>query len=282
MIKNNSIKNSQEYWESYSIQVPDGYKDHWIDDNGKPLSEEIFKEVSDFVIDKLGNDSDQKYILEVGCGTGKILSNIEKSYNSKNIFGIDFSLNQINVAKKNCSRCMLFNNDLESFKHENPEIYNKGFDLIFLHSVTQYFPSEQYFDDFLNLTFEALKVNGILLIIDMPIVWYKEHMYGGSEKKTSYVLFKKFLKSILYDLKLKKYLDKFLNIKNRSSNLQKEEIANIQITVPKFEIFWVDPLKLEKFAENRFKKCELIIQPFKNKTIEYKRFRPIAVLSGKI
>ena len=45
--KNNSIKNSQAYWESYSIQVPDGYKDHWIDDDGKPLSfdnkTEIFK-----------------------------------------------------------------------------------------------------------------------------------------------------------------------------------------------------------------------------------------------
>ena len=279
--KNNSIKNSQAYWESYSIQVPDGYKDHWIDDDGKPLSEEIYKEVSDFVIDKLGNDSDQKYILEVGCGTGKILSNIEKNYNSKNIFGIDFSLNQINVAKKNCSKCILFNNDLQSFKNENPEIYAKGFDLIFLHSVTQYFPSEQYFDDFLNLVFEGLKVNGILLIIDMPIVWYKEYMYGSSEKNTSYVLFKKFVKSILYKLKFKKYFDKFLKFKNRSSNLQTEEIGNKQITVPKFEGFWADPLKIEKFAENRFKKYELIYQPFKNKPITGKRFRPIAILSGK-
>lgn len=281
MKKNLSTKNVQDWWESYSKQVPDGYKDYWIDDNGKPMRDEIFKEIADFVVDKLGKDSEQKKILEIGCGTGKILSNIEKISISKNIFGIDFSLNQINTAKKNCSKCFLYNNDLESFKLENPDIYESGFDLIFLHSVTQYFPSEEYFDDFLNLAFKALRINGKLLIIDMPIVWYKKYMSSTDAKSSSYVLFKKLVKSILYKFKLKKYFEKFLKIKNKLSNVQTYEMGNKQITLPKFEAFWVDPLKIEKFAENRFKKYELIYQPFKNKPISLKKFRPIAILSGK-
>ena len=106
-------------------------------------------------------------------------------------------------------------------------------------------------------------------------------MYGSSEKETSYVLLKKLVKSIFQKFKLNKTLEKFLEIKNRTSNLQIEEVGNKQITVPKFEGFWADPLRIEKFAEKKFKKYELIYQPFKNKPISGKRFRPIAILSRK-
>lgn len=90
-MKNNlSIKNVQDWWESYSKQVPDGYKDYWFDDNGNPMGEEIFKEIADFVVDKLGKDSEQKRILEIGCGTGKILSNIEEIFYFKKYFRYRF------------------------------------------------------------------------------------------------------------------------------------------------------------------------------------------------
>ena len=70
-----NFKDIQEYWEVISqSDLDQDFKDHWIDENGDPVNEKLFKEIAEYIVNF---DSSSKTILEVGCGTGRILKNIQ-------------------------------------------------------------------------------------------------------------------------------------------------------------------------------------------------------------
>ena len=139
------FKNIQEYWEVISeSDLDQDFKDHWIDENGDPVNEKLFQEIAEYIVNF---DSSSKTILEVGCGTGRILKNIQIINKNIKLFGIDISQNQVNLCKENVLYCVLHAGDLKSFIKEFPLA---NFDLIFLHSVTQYFSSQKYFEHLLD------------------------------------------------------------------------------------------------------------------------------------
>ena len=261
------LKDIQEYWEVISkSDLDQDFKDHWIDENGDPLNEKLFKEIAEYIINF---NSSSKTILEVGCGTGRILKNIQNKDKNINLFGIDISQNQINLCKENVLDCVLHAGDLESFIKEYPL---SNFDLIFLHSVTQYFPSQEYFECFLDQAYSQLNIGGSLLLIDVPNSWYIDLV---DEKKITTIR--------LIKLLIKKLIPKFI-FKNYKKNKRTiyEILNNKKFKVPYFMGFYPDPLFVLEFSKNKFKNVQMTYQCFESKPLFYKKFRPIFLLEGKI
>jgi ubiquinone/menaquinone biosynthesis C-methylase UbiE len=59
----------------------------------------------------------KKSVLDIGCGDGELLKNLKKR-NSCNCYGIDFSSNLINVAKKNSRNINFFCIDMNKIKDD--------------------------------------------------------------------------------------------------------------------------------------------------------------------
>lgn len=117
-----------------------------------------------------------KKILEVGCGTGNILSKIEKK-TKHNLTGIDLSPEMLSKAEKNTENVRLINTSLEDFQTD------EKFDII----IASYFFTIN-FDGFLEQIKECksmLTNDGEIFVVDFHSygnVLYKSYMnYHGIE-----------------------------------------------------------------------------------------------------
>ena len=135
----------KHYWNVVSKALPFDKKDHWLDESGEPLDAELFQEIADYLVNSNNliehSGGGRKRILEVGCGTGRILSNLELLCPDSEIVGIDFSEEQILAAQSICFKSNLFCCDISEYEKKFFSKPKGEFDLIFVHSVTQYFPS---------------------------------------------------------------------------------------------------------------------------------------------
>lgn len=97
-------------------------------------------------------------ILEIGCGTGKLLQQIDNLSTNLNLTGIELSNDMLNNAKKK-----IFNNNI-SFINSAIEDFlpNKQYDLIIMKQVLHHLSSKEKI--FKKLS-EFLKTNGKLIIM---------------------------------------------------------------------------------------------------------------------
>tara|TARA_Y100000389_G_scaffold191309_1_gene217250 strand:+ start:555 stop:1304 length:750 start_codon:yes stop_codon:yes gene_type:complete len=65
----------------------------------------------------LSSIKNKKSVLDIGCGDGELLRNLKKK-NECNCYGIDFSSNLINVAKKKSKNINYFCLDMNKIKYE--------------------------------------------------------------------------------------------------------------------------------------------------------------------
>ena len=266
---NGNLDNAINYWDKVSSALPFDLKDHWIDELGNPLDSFLFEEVANYIFKLLPLDLSQPKVLEVGCGTGRIIKNMSQLLPNARIVGIDFSNAQISAAQKHNPGSEFYCKDISQFsQYMRENQINERFDCIFVHSVTQYFPSDAYFLDFLQVAKDLLNKGGTLLLIDVPIDWYKSFMVATSGNS-----FRSLAKSIIPS--------PILNwIKSRKTVL--ERFGEIDIEITPFQGYWVDPSKVESFGKKYFANYNMTYQPFKSKPVTYKRFRPIFILEGKI
>lgn len=256
------IDRVKQYWNVLSSSVSDEFKDHWVDSDGSGLKEGLFEEIAEYLAASIPA-SGSASVLEVGCGTGRILSQLANRLGeSVSLTGIDFSPPQIEAATERLGeRADFFAGDLAEFAGRIKE--NDQFDLIFLHSVTQYFPGDEYFASFLELAHSLLKRGGALVLLDCPINWYKDLM----QRQPTGILHKG-----------KAWLKKLLRYERKKMN---ESIGGIVLNVPIFKGYWADPELVRKFAETRFSSFQMEYQMFRNKPVAYKKFRPNFILSNK-
>lgn len=100
-------------------------------------------------------------ILEIGCGAGAFLYVLDKTFEC-NLFGIDYSDVLIQEARKNISRGIF---DVKEAKDIN---FDSGFfDLIFAHSVFQYFDSLDYSMEVIKKSFDQIRPGGVLALLDI-------------------------------------------------------------------------------------------------------------------
>ena len=254
----------RDYWEKIALSNnSNDYKDHWLKSDGTPVNAQMYAEVARFVSRYTNNVNAE--ILEIGCGTGRILSEVmSHGYNS--VTGIDFSAAQIDICKQRELNCNLWVGDLFDFRRE---FSSKRFDLIFLHSVTQYFPSAEYFEKFLTSALETLQPRGKILLIDVPISWYKDEMIASTPKDK--------IVKVIKDIVPSYFIEKVKSF--RSVKYVKERIGDVYIEYEAFNGFYVEPIVIENICGAYDKQVEMIYQPFSEKPMIYKKFRPIFVIS---
>lgn len=260
------LESVKVYWETLSSAVSDQFKDHWVDDVGNPIEDRMFDEIADYIRKLLPNASGPLKILEVGCGTGRVLEKLYEANHEIELYGLDFSSSQINAAQRRLEdKAKLFVGEVGDFLNAlHMQTSDNNFDLIFTHGVTQYFPGDDYFETFLNTCYELLSEGGSVLLIDAPIDWYKELMQKGSDSRLYTA--KQFLKSI---------------IPYRKSKI-KERIGGVEFTTPVFEGYWISTEIAERCAGANYEKLVMEFQPFKSKPISYRRFRPILIFKRKL
>ncbi|MDO8343830.1 MAG: class I SAM-dependent methyltransferase [Cellvibrio sp.] len=261
----------RSYWDVISKSVPVEYKDHWVDEQGNPLDRALFDEIAVYVLKHLNNSAHRPRILEVGCGTGRILESINTIRQDLDLWGIDFSSEQIETARHQLKdRCNLFVGDLKEFASHTGFAGDNGFDLIFLHSVTQYFPSDAYFKEFVDIATSAIKPGGSLLLLDCPVTWYLEQM-RGTPKSTVLTPLKNLIKSAIG------YKPKVRLIPTTA----KETIGNEVIEVPIFSGYWIDPENIKQLCTRNFESFGMELQSFTHKPIAYKKYRPNFICASK-
>jgi SAM-dependent methyltransferase len=100
-------------------------------------TEASFREVVSQVAKKF-QISDVSRIFEIGCGAGAFLRVLETEY-STNVGGVDFSLELIEIAKRNVQASLSLFHEEASYK-----LNVKDVDICFAHSVFHYFPDNNY------------------------------------------------------------------------------------------------------------------------------------------
>jgi len=143
--------------------------------------------------------------------------------------------------------------------------------LIFAHSVTQYFPSSEYFGTFLDEATELLRPGGSLCLVDVPVTWYYEQMRGRLPQ------------TVLTPLK--NLVKRLIGYKPRSRpdvTTVVEVLNGENIEVPVFRGFWADPEMIQAFAGAHFSEYRMEYQLFPSKPVGYRKYRPIFVMRNKM
>lgn len=260
------------YWNTLATQAPEGCRDHWVDEQGRPLAEDLYGQVAAYVIRQIPkNAAHSPTILEIGCGTGRILAALQKEVPSANLWGIDVSDEQIRDAKTRLKTVQLHSLDVDNLLKEQGVTLTGIFDCVYLHGVTQYFPSDLYFEEVLKNSTILLKPGGVLCLMDVPVDWYYEQM-RGLPKVTMLTPIKTLVKKIIG------YKPK----ERRGPTFATEFLNGKPVEAPVFKGYWANPSMIEAFSKLNYNSFLMLYQPFTAKPIIYRKYRPIFILRGKV
>lgn len=270
--KGDNLAKVRAYWNAIASKAPDGCRDHWVDAEGQPLSERLYEEVAEYVVAQLPKGiGSAPVILEVGCGTGRILSALRGRLPEAALWGIDVAEEQIREAQTRVNSAILASHDLHQFIGDQGRQMRAGYDMIFVHSVTQYFPSTEYFAEFLNEAADLLRPGGSLCLIDVPVTWYYDQMRG--------------LPPVTALTPLKNFVKRLIGYKAR----QRPEVSTVievlngeKVELPVFRGFWAEPEMIEAFARMRFTEYYMEYQQFPSKPVGYRKYRPIFTMRNKL
>ena len=111
-------------------------------------------------------------VLDLGCGSGVFLFLLKDIINSK-YYGIDYSPGLINNAKKIMPTGSFLCDDIisKNFNHIT-------FDIIFSHSVFNYFPNKKYVDEVIDIWSKKLNPGGKLILMDLNNVKIKKQYHS--------------------------------------------------------------------------------------------------------
>ena len=154
-----------EIWEQKGTNLKSSKIDNIISANGfdSKLSQynkkNWFKYIKNLVKKIKVNKNSE--ILEYGCGAGAFLCYwYGKNYH---LNGIDYSKSLIRKGKKYFPKVNFIVGEISSI-----EKFKKKFDLIFSHSVFQYFENYKYAQNLISKMLTKIKTKGYICILDIP------------------------------------------------------------------------------------------------------------------
>lgn len=103
---------------------------------------------------KLASSNNCLNILEAGCGTCRWIKTLDD--NNKNVFGLDYSIEMLRVAKLEIPTLKIINADAVNFPYKN-----NCFDLIFCVNAIHHFPDKK---KFISECKRTLKPGGVLAV----------------------------------------------------------------------------------------------------------------------
>lgn len=152
------------YRESPKLKESMGESPGWISAfKGKSLSQAELDESIKLIISTV-QTMDNPDILEVGCGIGNLTLKVI-DYSSK-YTAIDCSEEAIKILSDSVNPNQKRKLTLE-IGFANNVCDKSQYDCIIMHSVAQYFPSEDYFEDVLSKLILACRSNGTIILSDL-------------------------------------------------------------------------------------------------------------------
>lgn len=134
-----------DYWSRH-------YENLWVQKYSlKPTRTSVIRIISSYKKDELS-------ILDMGCGTGQLISDIKRHFPQKNlkITGVDYSKGMIQIAKSNIDYAKFILKDISQIKS-----LKEKFDIIIsTHSLPYYKNQQKAINDLSGL----LKKDGLLII----------------------------------------------------------------------------------------------------------------------
>lgn len=159
----------KQYWDSLASQVPDSIAcTHAVTAENLPMDGSVFTAVAKYLARKFLAGKAGGNILEIGCGNGLVLSELQKllALGAWNLSGADVSPEMI--ARTIIPSATLYCCDAKSIPAASAQ-----FDLVYLHSVVQYFDNDEYMREVMTECMRLLKPGGDLCFLDVPLTWYK-------------------------------------------------------------------------------------------------------------
>ena len=116
---------------------PKAFVDGYVSQFDAPETKHFFNKVHSLLIKLIAPSSGNLSVLDVGCGTGRYLSAIQKEFPHIQLYGLDASENTIKNYTEKLVGIKCVCNDLST--NENP-FANITFDLVYSITVIQYIP----------------------------------------------------------------------------------------------------------------------------------------------
>jgi ubiquinone/menaquinone biosynthesis C-methylase UbiE len=259
------LARQREYWNTLGQAIPDDVAaNHWVTAEGRPLAGELFSEIAEFLANEFLAGKEAGSVLEVGCGNGLILKRLSDwAGDGWHFYGVDLS--EAMLARTVAERATLYCTDATSIPCPDRSI-----DLVYLHSVVQYFETEEYLGRVIAECSRLLKLGGALCLMDVPIKWYMDLMSSDhwiSRLKRG----------------AKKAAPRVAQAWSRLAPARArgyEKVGSQTLCVPLFQGLYVDPDYFQRY-ESAFEKISIEIQRFPSKHVSYRKFRFNIALRGK-
>jgi SAM-dependent methyltransferase len=139
------------------------------------------------------------------------------------------------------------------------------FDLIYMHSVVQYFDNDDYMREVLAECMRLLKPGGDLCFLDVPLTWYKPYMVGTPTG------IRHFLRTNFPALQtLYKKLRGGPAAAPAPAQAVLTNVNGVELALPIFNGYWADP---DSFYAYPFSQISIEMQPYVEKPLTYRKFR---------
>ena len=143
-VYNNLCETSNHKWVGWRNSI-----------DNKDFDSEVMVEWLNNCSQKINRQSLGK-VLEIGCGSGAILSILKNNFTS--YIGVDFSAS---IISENIKNCKISNAEFRVLKADEIDIFGLGeFDTIILNSVVQYFPSLIYLENIIKKSISLISSSG--------------------------------------------------------------------------------------------------------------------------
>ncbi len=169
-----------EYWSAGARQTQDRFEAVHFSIADQQTYDSLIKEILYYV-----NLHAEDKILEVGCGNGLFLENLQRA-GYKNLTGCDIAEGLIEQAKTATPDIPLFVTDAADLSIFDAE----SFDFLFAHGIFHYFPSDDYVIDVVREMMRVTKATGTIMILDVLGSYWQQ----WGEKTSLQVAFKNWVK----------------------------------------------------------------------------------------
>lgn len=236
---------------------------HWIGDPGDQIEFEMFSDIARWCLHHFRVPTENPEILEIGCGNGLLLkafSEISTEFvQTPRFYGTDLSLDLI-------KRCVISVPLVQAPANKQP-FKNNSFDLIVMHSVVQYFESNEYLQSVLTEVNRLLRPGGMVMILDIPNSHLKEYMSTQRKKSVRERIFSAAPKLVKIGYTRLKFL---AGVKK---DVRKERIGHLEIEIPEFAGLYCEPEFFVSSFSQMDMSSEVHVQTYKSKPLIYRKFR---------